>query len=163
MTQMTTTRSDPASLAQSATNSVNWLRREIDHLLEDFGGSSRGIFDFGSRALGLTPTPAIELKEGDQDYQLTAELPGMVEDGVTVKITDGLLTISGEKKETDERKDDGYIVRERRYGSFERRVAIPADVDPDGIKAKFASGVLTVILPKDGKTPARSRKITIEG
>jgi HSP20 family protein len=161
MNQMTPTKAAGTAVARTGANPVSWLRNEIDRLFDDFGGANRSIFDFGSRVFAA-PSPAIEMKEGARDYQLTAELPGMAEDDVTIDVADDLLTISGEKRETEERKDDGYIVSERRYGSFERRIPIPTDVDAAKIKAKFAKGVLTVTLPKDEKAPARSRKVAIE-
>jgi HSP20 family protein len=62
----------------------------------------------------------------------------------------------------EERKDNGFLLSERRYGAFQRQIQLPADIDPDGIKAQFKECVLTVTLAKDEKAPARTRKIAIE-
>ena len=161
MNEMTKTPArTPTATSLRQTTPMGWLRGEIDRLFDDFGGS-RSLFDFGPSALSLTPTPALELTEGDNEYRLTAELPGLTEKDVTIDVTDGVLTIAGEKKEEEERKSDGYILNERRYGSFKRQIGIPADVDADGIKAKFDKGVLNVTLAKNAAAAPRTRKIEI--
>lgn len=133
-----------------------WLRTEIDRLFDDFGRPGRGIFQFGAGAV-----PAVEMTEKDKEYRLSAELPGLKEDDVEIGIADGVLTLSGEKREEEERKEDGVLLSERRYGSFERRIALPADVNADAITAEFGKGVLTVVLPKDAEASSRGRKIAI--
>lgn len=139
---------------------MGWLRSEIDRLFDDFGRPARSAFDFGTRS--LLPVPALEMVEEDNAYRLTAELPGLSEKDVEIKIIDGLLSVSGEKKEESERKEKGFMLSERRYGAFERQVGLPKDVDADAIKAQVKDGVLTVTLPKDKKAEARARKIQVE-
>ena len=135
------------------------LRTEIDRLFEDFARPARGIFNFGLS--GFTPVPALEMAEKDREYRLTAELPGLKEEDVDITIGDGMLTLSGEKREEEERKDEGFLLSERRYGRFERRIPLPADVDADTVSAEFKKGVLTITLPKDAKAAERTRKIAI--
>jgi len=147
-------------LATQMTEPVGWLRSEIDRLFDDFGRPGQNIFSFANR--GGIPVPALEMIEEDKAYRLTAELPGLKEDDVEITIADGMLTISGEKKEESERKEKGFMLSERRYGSFQRQVGLPADVNPKGIKAKFDKGVLTVTLAKDEKAAPRKQKIAIE-
>lgn len=147
-------------LATQMAEPVGWLRSEIDRLFDDFGRPGQSLFNFGSR--GSLPAPALELVEDEKAYRLTAELPGLSEDDVEISVADGVLTISGEKKEESERKDKGFMLSERRYGSFQRRIGLPADVDPNGIKARFDKGVLTVNLVKDEKATSRKQKIAIE-
>ena len=158
MNQITTRKSPDARIPVTP---VNWLRQEIDRLFDDFGGA-RSLFDFSPRTYNGTPSPAVELTETEKEFRLTAELPGMSDKDVTIEIADDVLTISGEKKEESERKDEGYILSERRYGAFRRRISVPEGVDPDRIEAKFANGLLTVTMPKDASSPARSRKIEIK-
>lgn len=141
---------------------MGWLRGEIDRLFDDLGGT-RSLLDFGPRSFSLAPNPAIEIKEGDKDYRLTAELPGLAEKDVTIELADDLLVISGEKTEDEERKSDGYVLNERRYGAFRRQIPVPPDVASAKIKATFANGVLTVLMPKDGNATTRSRRIEIGG
>lgn len=138
---------------------LGWLRTEIDRLFDDFGRPARSIFNFGLG--GFAPVPALEMAEKDKEYRLTAELPGMKEDDVEISVADGTLTISGEKREEEERKDEGFLLSERRYGAFERRIALPADIDPDAVTAEFRKGVLTITLPKAPNAADRTRKIAI--
>lgn len=133
-----------------------WLRTEIDRLFDDFG-PARSLFNFG----GATPVPALEFASGDKEYRLTAELPGLKDEDVEISVVDGVLTLKGEKREAEEHKEDGYLMSERRYGKFERRVSLPDDVDSDKIEAVFKKGVLTVTLPKNPESHERARKIAI--
>jgi HSP20 family protein len=138
---------------------IGWIRNEIDRLFEDFGRPARSMF-FNPPL--TAPVAALELSEGKEEYKLSAELPGLSEDDVDIAVADGVLTISGEKKEEKERKENGYLMSERRYGSFRREIALPGDVDPNAIKAKFKNGVLSVTMAKDKNATPRTRKIAIE-
>ena len=129
------------------------LRREVDRLFEDF---DRGSWRFPSRSLlniepfwrrGAT-APAVDIVERDKDYQITAELPGMEEKDVELKVANDMVTITGEKKEAKEEKKKDYYLSERRYGAFQRSFSLPDGVDADKIEANFKTGVLTVTLPK---------------
>lgn len=152
----------PAAKAVAKTPSVevspiSWIRNEIDRLFDDFGRPARSMF-FGQPT---APVAALELTEGKDEYQLSAELPGLGQDDVDIAVADGVLTISGEKKEEKEHKENGYLMSERRYGSFRREIALPADVDLNAIKARFKDGVLSLTMAKDKAAPARTRKIAI--
>ena len=100
--------------------------------------------------------PAVDIAEGHDAYEVTAELPGVDEEDIEVKLANGSLMIKGEKQEQKEEKKD-YYLRERRFGSFERQFAVPDGVDIDKIEACFEKGVLTVTLPK-GAGAAKPRK-----
>jgi HSP20 family protein len=90
------------------------------------------------------------------------DLPGMKKDDVSVEVTDGHLTLSGERKhETEEKKDNVYR-SEREYGSFYRVVPLPAGVSVEDVKANFADGVLEVSVPLPAKPAAKMRKVQIE-
>lgn len=138
---------------------MGWLRSEIDRLFDGFDRPGGGLLDFAPRR--LAPVPALEMTDAGKEYRLTAELPGLTEKDVEIGLADGILTISGEKKEEQERKEDGFLMSERRYGSFRRQIGLPSDVQPDAIAARFKDGVLTVTLPKDEKALPSSRKIPI--
>ena len=109
--------------------------------------------------------PAVNVEEAADELLLTAELPGMREEDVTVNIENNILTIRGEKREAYEAggeegdEEHNYHVSERRYGSFHRSFTLPRSVQPDAIAAEFESGVLTVRLPKAPE--AKSRTIEI--
>lgn len=141
---------------RSATAPFGWLRSEFDRLFDDFG-PARSLFNVGA----LAPVPALELASGDKEYRLTAELPGLKDEDVEISVADGTLTLKGEKREAEEHKDDGYLMSERRYGRFERRISLPDDVDADKIAAAFKNGVLTVTMPKTENADGRARKIAI--
>lgn len=147
------------------------LHREIDRLFEDFDGGfwrspfRRSMFDmepFWRRELTSTTTPAMDVAETDKAYEITAELPGMSESDVEVVASNGVLTIKGEKKEEKEEKKKDYYLSERRYGSFERRMQIPDEVDADKIAAAFKKGVLTVTLPKKPEAQTSAKKIQVK-
>jgi HSP20 family protein len=139
---------------------MGWLRSEIDRLFDEFGRPARNAFDLGMRS--IFPMPALEMIEKDDSYRLTAELPGLSEKDVEINVADGVLIVSGEKREASEKKDKGLMLSERRYGAFERQIALPKDVDPAAIKAQVKDGVLTVTLAKDKKVAANTRKIQVE-
>jgi len=136
------------------------LRDEIDQLFDDFSlvRPGRGIFAFPA---AVEFSPAMELTDKKDRYELSVELPGMEEKDIDIECADGVLTISGEKREETEEKTDGYLVSERSYGSFRRQLTLPADVDPDAIDAKYSKGVLKLKLKKDAKAASRVKKIAI--
>ena len=147
------------------------LRREVDRLFEDFGRDvwrfpfSRSVFDvepFWRRELTWRPAPAVDLVEKNDAYEVTAELPGMEDKDIEVKLAGGLLTIKGEKEEEKEEKNKDYYLRERHFGSFERQFAVPEDVDADKVEASFKKGVLTVMLPKKPEAIKPEKKIEVK-
>ena len=143
------------------------MRREMDRLFDEFDWRPfrRSVFDIEPlwrRELTWTATPAVDIVERDKAYEVTAELPGMDENNIEVKVASGMLTIKGEKKEEKEEKRKDYYHSERRYGSFERRFQIPEGVDTSKIEASFKKGVLTVTLPKSPEAQAAEKKITVK-
>lgn len=146
------------------------LRREVERLFEDFdrdfGRVPRSVFDlepFWRRARILGAAPAVDIVEKENAYEVTAELPGMDEKNIEVRLADGNLTIKGEKEEEKEEKRKGYYLQERRFGSFERRFEVPAGVDIDKIEASFKKGVLKATLPKKPEATKPEKKIEIKG
>lgn len=132
------------------------LHSEVDRLFDDFargfGWLGRGFSDTRpfSRIESTAPTmlTRVNVTETDDAYQIEADLPGMDEKDIELKVADGVLTISGERKESQEEKKKDYHLMERSYGAFQRSFALPDNVVEDKIDAKFAKGVLTVTLPK---------------
>ena len=146
------------------------LRNEIDRLFDEFGRGSRRPFGqslFAAEPLfrresALAKIPAVDVVEGDKAYELTAELPGMDEKNIEVKVVDGSLTIKGEKQEEKEEKKKDYYLQERNFGSFERSFGLPEGVDADKIEANFKKGVLTVTLPKKPEAQKAAKKIEVK-
>ncbi len=146
------------------------LRQEIDRLFDDFG---RGFWrPFGRSLFAAEPLfrreptlptmPAVDVVESEKAYELTAELPGMDEKNIEVKVVNGNLTIKGEKQEEREEKKKDYYLHERNFGSFERSFGIPEGVDADKIEANFKKGVLTVTLPKKAEAQKPAKKIEVK-
>ncbi len=102
-------------------------------------------------------TPAVDVKETEDAVLLSTELPGLTSKDVKVTVEDGVLSISGEKKqEVNEGGENGdHWFTERRYGSFERSFTLPRGVNAAKVAAKFENGVLTVELPKAAEAKAR--------
>jgi HSP20 family protein len=92
--------------------------------------------------------PAVDIAEKEKSFELTAELPGMDEKNIEIKLSNGNLLIRGEKKEEVEEKKHHYYLSERRYGSFQRIFNLPKGVDSEHIEARFSKGVLSIALPK---------------
>jgi len=139
----------------------NRLRNEVDRLFDDFP-TRFPSFQLG-RLTAPLPYPAIEMKENDDSFKLTVEVPGIDAKDVEVTVDAGVLVIKGEKKEEREEKDKGYLYSERSYGAFERRIGLPANADAGGIKAKAKDGVLQITIAKSAKAQPNVQKIAIEG
>lgn len=148
-------RSEPLALAP-----LTRLRDEIDRLFDDFNFARppRSIFAFAARP---ELNPAMELTATDGGYELSIELPGLEEKDIDIEFAEGVLTVSGEKREESEKKENGCLMSERRYGSFRRQLTLPTDVDPATIAAKFRQGVLKLAMKKDEQAASRTKKIKI--
>ena len=106
--------------------------------------------------------PAVDMVERNGGYELQVELPGLDEKQIEVKLSNGMITIKGEKSEEKKEKKDDYLLSERRYGSFHRCLTLPAGVDADAISASFSNGVLTVKMPKTPEAKQKERKIEVK-
>lgn len=146
------------------------LRGEIDRLFDDFGRGMwqpfrRSLFPMAPsfRSQVKWPTmPAVDVVESEKAYEITAELPGMDEKNIEVKVADGALTIKGEKLEETEKKEKDYYLQERSFGSFERRFEVPESVEVDKIEASFKKGVLMLTLPKKAEAQKPAKKIEVK-
>jgi len=137
------------------------LQREIDRLFDDF---TRGFPTLGTLGGGMsgmsTMLPTMDVSETEKEIEITAELPGLEEKDVQVNLADNVLTIRGEKKAEKEQKDKNYRLVERSYGSFERTLELPENVDAGAIKATIDKGVLKVVVPKPA--PAQVQKVEVK-
>jgi HSP20 family protein len=150
---------------------LDTLRSEVDRLFETVGAGS-WRFPFGRPAFeldlswprGMTwgVSPAVDISEKDKEYEIAAELPGLNEKDIEVKLSNGSLTIKGEKKEEKEEREKDYYLSERRYGSFVRSFRLPQGVDANKIEATFSKGVLTVKLPKTAEAQKNEKKIDVK-
>jgi HSP20 family protein len=145
------------------------LRQEMERLFDRVPGGGwpfgRGAFELALprlRDVAAGIAPAVDVVEKDGAYEITAELPGMDEKNIDIKLSNGTLTIRGEKKEETEERRKDYFLSERRFGSFMRSFQIPAGVDAEKIDASFAKGVLTVTLPKTAEAQQGEKKIDVK-
>lgn len=149
------------------------FRRQMDRLFDDFSNYFR-MPAFGGIG-GVTREPdifggvagAVDVKfdvaETDKEIEVTAEVPGMEEKDLDVEVSAGVLTIKGEKKYEEEKKEKNYYLSERRYGSFRRSFRLPDTVDEDKISATFDKGVLKVTIPKKPEAQSKAKKISVKG
>jgi HSP20 family protein len=144
------------------------LQKEIDRLFSDFSlawpfrRSSLSLEPFWQTDMSWGAMPAVDVVEKDKTYEITAELPGMDEKDIELKVTGDTLTITGEKHEEKEEKKKDFYLSERRYGSFRRAFLIPDDVDTDHIDASFRKGVLTVALPRKAGAEKPEKRIEVK-
>ena len=147
------------------------LRREVDRLFEDFdqgfwrspfGRSMFAAEPFWPSQKAWVAAPAVDVTESDKAYEITAELPGIEEKHIEVKLAGGTLTIKGEKQDEREEKKKDYYLHERQFGSFERSFQVPDSVDADKIEATFKKGVLTIMLPKTPEAQKAEKKIAVK-
>lgn len=92
--------------------------------------------------------PVVDIYDNDDAIVIKAELPGVSKKDITVDVNDRVLTLKGERSANNEVKEDHYYRRESSYGKFERTFTLPADVDPDQIKADYKDGILKIEVPK---------------
>ncbi len=111
------------------------------------------------RDLGEEWTPAVSFFEKDGKYHLTADVPGMSKDNISITVDNGYISLSGKKEESKEEKEADYYMKETRYGSFSRSFRLPSEVDEEKIEASYKDGVLTVVIPK--KEEAKAKKIEV--
>jgi HSP20 family protein len=129
------------------------LSRELDRLFESPFAQLLGDDVNGGFA------PALELRENADTYAVSVELPGVDRKDVQVSLHEGVLTVSGERRQEIEAKEGEYFRTERRYGRFQRQVSLPAAVKAEAVKAAYKDGVLTITLPKTAE--AKPRQIDI--
>ena len=125
------------------------LSRELDHL----------FWDRSSNGNRVSFAPSVDIEENEDHFLISADLPGVSEQDIEVKVHEGVLLLSGKREVSTEEKSDSGYYRERRFGSFHRSFTLGNGVDAGKIEATYANGVLTVRLPKSEK--AKPRQIPV--
>ncbi len=136
-------------------NGLSRLHNEMDDLFDSF---FRGLDRPFS---GYRAWPAIDIADKEDSIVVRAEVPGCKADDIDISVYGNKLTISGEKKQEQEKEEKDYYHVESTYGSFRRELSLPTDVDQEKINAECKDGVLTVTLPKAAK--AKSIKVKVNG
>lgn len=119
------------------------LHREIDRLFNEF---AEGVGRNGAQLV-----PKIDVSETDKTIEVSAEMPGLERKDVEISIDDDMLTIRGEKKIEDDKKDKNVQHSERSYGVFLRVLQLPPGIDPSSVQATMSNGVLKISIPKPAK------------
>jgi HSP20 family protein len=134
------------------------MRREMDRLWESFfeGGLRRRTEEGGEWL------PFLDVAETKNELVVKAEVPGMEPKDIDISLSDGVLTIKGEKKQEKEEKEADYHLVERSYGAFTRSVRLPKEVQGEKISASYKDGILKVTLPKSEEAKKKEIKIKVE-
>jgi HSP20 family protein len=128
------------------------LREAMDQLFDEAFTRPFGMTEFSM--------PAIDLYQTNEDVIVKASLPGMTAEDVEISVAGEMLTLKGEIQRKDEREDASYLIREQRFGRFERSLMLPTEVQSDKAKAEFENGILTITLPKSEQV--RPKTITVK-
>ena len=151
------------------------VKREAPRILSPFPEMERMMEDFMRRPFSMFPmmwpwtgkveeglSPAIDVFEEGDTVVVTAELPGMKKEDISVELSDGILKITGEKKHEEKVEKKNYYRSERSSGYFERRISLPVEAQVDKVKASFKDGLLEIKVPKSEQAKKKERKINIE-
>ncbi|HLI86773.1 MAG TPA: Hsp20/alpha crystallin family protein [Bryobacteraceae bacterium] len=130
------------------------LSEEMDRAISSSFGLTRSM---GQRGMW---SPAIEVRELDNQLEISAELPGLNKDNVKLEVTEDQIILEGEKKIEEEKKEKGFVRSERSYGHFYRAIPLPDGADPEKAKAEFKDGILRVTVPI-AETKRQAKRIPI--
>ena len=107
--------------------------------------------------------PRVDIKEANNHYEITAELPGVAKEDIHVHVKDGVLTLEAETSKEDKEEKDGKVIRqERRYGKYMRSFNLGTDIQEEDIKASFKDGVLKLEAPKHVPKQPERRRISVD-
>lgn len=134
---------------------LSQLQKELARSFSNFGN------EFSEEFLSTAGcwTPAVDVKEEENQYIVHADIPGMKPEDIEVSVEAGVLTIKGERKSESKTEKEGYKRVERMYGAFHRSFSLPGAVSSDVVTAKFKNGVLEVVIPKS--EAAKPKRITV--
>lgn len=145
------------ALAERRGDPFGYLRNQINRVFDDFWGEAW----LAPRERFAGFWPRVDVTETDKEVKVCAEIPGVDAKDIEVNVDGGRLTIKGEKKHEQEEKEKGQYRMERSYGSFERAIPLPTEVDESKARAEFKKGVLRLTLPKRAGALPRRKKIPV--
>ena len=129
----------------------------IDRWFDNFLNSDLKLSDDIS-----TVQPVVNVEETENEYLISAELPGMDKKDINISIDDNVLSISGEKKSETKSEDKNYHRFERNYGKFYRSFELPHSVDRENIDASYKNGVLNISLPKAEEAKPKQIEVKVK-
>jgi HSP20 family protein len=133
------------------------MRKEMDLFWDSFVPAALERTDDSGEWL-----PSLDVSETKNEIVVKAEVPGMDPKNIDISLSNGTLTIKGEKKQEREEKEEDYHLVERSYGSFMRSIVLPTEVKQDKINASYKNGILKVVLPKSEEARKKEVKIKVE-
>ncbi|WP_018097051.1 Hsp20/alpha crystallin family protein [Sinorhizobium meliloti] len=151
----------PASYRDNDRNPFLALHREMNRLFDDAFRSFETRLPFSGFTGFAGGWPSVEVSDRDKEIKVTAELPGLEEKDVELSLSEGVLSLRGEKRAETEDEENQFS--ERYYGRFERRIPLGYEVDESRVNATFRNGVLTVTLPKTEQARSKAKRIAING
>jgi len=131
------------------------LRDKMNRMFDDVFSSRGEEKDMAAS----TWAPSVDIYETENELVLSAEVPGVDEKDIEIKIEDNMLSLKGERRFQKETKEENYHRIERSYGSFHRAFTLPNSVDPENIRAEHENGVLKIMMPKRQELKPRTVKI----
>lgn len=135
-------------------HALSSVPEEMERLMRRRFGSLAPAED-GEEGLVAAWAPAVDIREDDDQFVVHADIPGVEPKDIDVSLENGMLTISGERKEEKEDEKEGYRRMERFSGQFFRRFSLPDTADADKVKARSRKGVLELVIPKTREHQAR--------
>ncbi|MGD0192799.1 MAG: Hsp20/alpha crystallin family protein [Rhizomicrobium sp.] len=133
------------------------MRKEIDHIFDEFGGSQSN----GGNATHCV-APRMNCSEMENSVEIDVELPGVDEKDLDIALNEDVLTIKGEKRMQHDEQHRDYYRQERAFGRFTRSITLPFEPDPKTVKTLFAKGVLTITLPKSATVKQQTIRIPVK-
>lgn len=147
-------------LNQKTKHTMNLIRYNTDYVPTTFSSLVDRFFnDSLTRSGGSSFVPKVDIIENENSYELHVAAPGLNKEDFNIEVKDNYLTVSGERKFTNEKKDKNFHAIETQYGSFSRSFVLPEHIDGAKINAKYNNGILEVLVPKDEK---KALKTTIK-
>jgi HSP20 family protein len=141
---------------------LHTIQQEMNRLFNTFF-ETPGAGSGGGNGAVRRWIPAMDLVESEEHFVLRADLPGLSEEDVKLEVSDGVLTVSGERTAEHETRKDGFYRLERASGSFARSLTLPEGVDASAISASFDRGVLEVRIPKPAERKPQRVEIAVGG
>jgi HSP20 family protein len=134
---------------------VEQLRADINNILDFWAAPPRVLEAMWSAAPASDGNPSIDMEETDEEIIVTAEVPGLDKDQITVEVVGDRLMLRGERRRETEERKGGYYYSERSYGAFTRIIALPREVDAAKASGKYKDGLLRITLPKTARSKAK--------
>ncbi len=138
------------------------FQREMNRLLDQFKSGFPLLDDDAQSVFSGAAFPAIDVRENDDVFEVSAEVPGVKEDDLDITISGKTLILKGEKSADHEEKEDDYHLIERRYGSFRRQIPLGFAPEEGAVDAQFDDGILKLKITKPATAKEDVQKISIK-